>query len=127
VKPVVERCWTLLGQQRGRIWYCRRVRQTSGERSSVRFDGSWTLNREETHGDVVGFVHTHPDGPALPSQRDVRTMHAWCGAFGKALLCLIICPESVRGFRFEAEAPPRALKLIELFRRGVVIGLEEHA
>ena len=42
----------------------------------MRFDGAWVLDREETHGDVVGFLHTHPDGPATPSQRDVRTIRA---------------------------------------------------
>jgi proteasome lid subunit RPN8/RPN11 len=50
------------------------------------------MNREEKHGDVVGFLHTHPDGPAAPSKRDLRTMRAWWSAFGKPLLYLIASP-----------------------------------
>ena len=123
---VVEQCWTLLGRRRGRVWCCRRVRRASGERVSVRFDGAWALRREETHGDVVGFLHTHPDGPTSPSGRDVRTMRAWCGAFGKPLLCLIASPEpGVRGFRFDDdESSGCELEVVELFLRGVVIGVD---
>jgi proteasome lid subunit RPN8/RPN11 len=122
---VAEQCWTLLGQHRGRIWYCRRVRRTSGDRVSVRFDGAWVLDREETHGDVVGFLHTHPDGPATPSPRDVRTMRAWCSALGKPLLCLIASPEGIRGYRFDDdESSGTALGMVELFPRGVVIGVD---
>jgi proteasome lid subunit RPN8/RPN11 len=125
VKFVVEQCWTLLGEYRGRIWYCRRVRRTSGQRASVNFDGAWALQREETHGDVVGFVHTHPDGPASPSDRDVRTMRAWCSAFGKPLLCVIASPDTVRGYRFSNdESADKALETVETFPRGVVIGVD---
>lgn len=125
MKLVAEQCWTLLGQHRGRIWYCRRVRHSRGERTSVRFDAVWVLGHEETHGDVVGFLHTHPDGPAAPSPRDVRTMRAWCSAFGKPLLCLIAAPDEVRGYRFDDDASVgTALSLIEMFPRGVVIGVD---
>lgn len=125
LKPVVEQCWILLGEHRGRIWRCRRMLPVSGERASVRFDGAWVLSREETHGDVVGFLHTHPDGPATPSGRDVRTMRAWCGAFGKPLLCVIASPTGVRGFRFDDdESKGDALETVEAFPRGVVIGVD---
>jgi len=125
LRPVAEQCWTLLGRLRGRIWYCRRVRRSRGDRASVHFDGAWVLDREEAHGDVVGFLHTHPEGPAAPSQRDVRTIRAWCSAFGKPLLCLIAAPEEVRGYRFDDdESVGEALSLVELFPRGVVIGVD---
>jgi proteasome lid subunit RPN8/RPN11 len=125
VKAAVEHCWTLLGERRGRIWLCRRVQPSQGERTSVRFDGARVLEREETHGDVVGFLHTHPDGPASPSERDVRTMRAWCGAFGKPLLCLIDGPDGLRGFRFDdGESFGRELQVAATFRRGVVIGVD---
>jgi proteasome lid subunit RPN8/RPN11 len=125
LKSVVEQCWTLLGQRRGRIWFCRRVRPSSGERTSVRFDGAWVLEREEAHGDVLGFLHTHPDGPPSPSGRDVRTMRAWCAAFGKPLLCLIATPECIRSYRFDDdESRGEELELVELFPRGVVIGVD---
>jgi proteasome lid subunit RPN8/RPN11 len=125
MKPVVEQCWTLVGGRRGCIWLCRRVRRASGERASVRFDGAWTLEREETHGDVAGFLHTHPDGPASPSDRDVRTMRAWVRAFGKPLLCLIADPDALRGYRFDtAESAGKSLALTQAFPRGVVIGVD---
>ncbi len=127
MKSIVEQCWVLLGRRRGRIWYCRRVRQSSGERTSVRFDAAWVLNREEQHGDVVGFLHTHPDGPTTPSQRDVRTIRAWCSSFGKPLLCLIAVSEGVRGYRFDdAESAGTELSMVEMFPRGVVIGVDAH-
>jgi proteasome lid subunit RPN8/RPN11 len=83
------------------------------------------LEREEKHGDIVGFLHTHPDGPASPSGRDVRTMRAWCGAFGKPLLCLIVDPDGVRGYRFDDDTSEgQALDIAETFARGVVIGVD---
>jgi proteasome lid subunit RPN8/RPN11 len=125
LKPVVEQCWTLLGEHRSRIWLCRRVRQVGGERVSVRFDGDWTLKREEKYGDVVGFLHTHPDGPASPSARDVRTMRAWCSAFGKPLLCVIASPVGLRGYRFDDdESAGERLAIVESFSSGVVVGVD---
>lgn len=122
---VVEQCWTLVGQKRGRIWFGRRLRRQLGQRVQVHFDGPWVLAREEKHGDVIGFLHTHPDGPALPSTRDVRTMRAWCSAFGKPLLCVIASPDGVRAFRFTDDASTGDnLVEVELFPRGVVIGVE---
>jgi proteasome lid subunit RPN8/RPN11 len=127
LKPAVEQCWTLLGERRGRVWFCRRTRRTSGERVSVRFDGAWALRREEDRGDVVGFLHTHPDGPASPSGRDVRTMRAWCIAFGKPLVCLIQSPDGLRGYRFDDDGSTgEALAIVEAFPRGVVIGVDAH-
>jgi hypothetical protein len=91
----------------------------------VRFDGIWVLEREETHGDVVGFLHTHPDGPAIPSDRDLRTMRAWCLAFGKPLLCLIDSPAGICGYRFDGdESNGEPLAVVEAFSRGVVIGVD---
>jgi hypothetical protein len=65
-------------------------------------------------------------GPASPSARDVRTMRAWCGAFGKPLLCLIATPEhDVLGYRFDdSESTGEMLELVELFPRDVVIGVD---
>jgi proteasome lid subunit RPN8/RPN11 len=91
----------------------------------VSFDGPWVLEREERRHDVLGFLHTHPDGPPTPSHRDVRTMRAWCSAFGKPLLCLIASPEGMRGFRFDDdESEGVALAHVETFARGIVIGVD---
>jgi proteasome lid subunit RPN8/RPN11 len=121
----VERFWTLLGHRRGRIWYARRVLPTAGERLSVRFDAAWVLAREERRGDVLGFYHTHPDGPPRPSRRDLRTMRAWCSAFGKPLLCLIASPEGLAAYRFEDDlSGGERLTVVEEFPRGVVVGVQ---
>lgn len=87
-----EQCWVLLGayDEKEEMWRLRARRQVSGQPASVEADWRWALDREERVGDVAGFAHTHPAGSGVePSQRDVRTMEAWCSAFGKALVCLI--------------------------------------
>jgi proteasome lid subunit RPN8/RPN11 len=122
---VCERCWTLVGERRGRVWHARRVRPSRGEPASVAFDGLWVLEREEKRQDVAGFLHTHPQGPSSPSTRDVRTMRAWCSAFGKPLLCLIAGPQGLHGYRFDDdESQGVPLQIVEAFPRGVVIGVE---
>jgi proteasome lid subunit RPN8/RPN11 len=91
----------------------------------VRFDGLWVLAREEDRGDVIGFYHTHPDGPARPSRRDVRTMRAWCSAFGKPLLCVIASPAGIDGYCFDDDSSEGVpLAVVEVFHRGVVVGVE---
>jgi proteasome lid subunit RPN8/RPN11 len=122
----VEQCWTLVGQRRDRIWCARRLRRAVGEPVLVRFDGRWTLEREERRRDVVGFYHTHPGMPAYPSQRDVRTMRAWCSAFGKPLLCLIAGSDGLRGYLFRDDRSKGVeLALVQRFPRGVIIGVED--
>ena len=45
--------------------------------------------------------------------------------FGKPLLCLIASPEGLGGYRFEDdESGGIELELVEVFPRGVVIGVE---
>ena len=123
--PVVEHCWTLVGRRRGRIWYARRRSLSTGERLRVAFDGPWALRREEERGDVLGFLHTHPDSPARPSRRDVRTMRAWCLALGKPLLCMIESPGGLNGYRFDDdESSGESLEAVQVFPRGVVIGVD---
>jgi len=126
--PSVEQYGTLVGRRRGRIWYARRVHLRKGTAASVRFDGLGVLEREESRGDVLGFFHTHPDGPPRPSQRDVRTMRAWCSAFGKPLLCVIASPDGLAGFQFEDDGSNGVvLETVEVFPRGVLIGVETDA
>ena len=125
--PVVEQCWTLVGRRRGRVWHGRRVRHSTGETASVRFDGLWVLRREEKRRDVLGFFHTHPHGPPTPSARDIRTMRAGCSAFGKPLLCLIASPEGLKGYRFDNDqSKGKELERLQVLPRGVVRGFEAH-
>ena len=87
-----EQCWVLLGSRdtTTEAWRVDVHRPVVGTPSSVDADWSWTLAREESHGDVMGFYHTHPNGAGcLPSPRDILTMQAWCSALGKSQLCLI--------------------------------------
>ena len=123
---VVEQCWTLVGQRRGQIWLGRRVQQTTGEPTSVGFDGQWALDREETEGDVIGFYHTHPGGSSEPSRRDRQTMRAWVGSFGKPLLCLIQSGDHISAFRFENdECNGISMDSCELFPEEFVVVLAQ--
>ncbi len=117
-----ERCWALVGQRRGAFWLARRRRPATGEPTRVEFDAAWTLAREESRGDVVGFCHTHPCGLVGLSPVDVRTMRAWVGALGKPLLCLIETPEGLSAFRFDRDRSRGAqLAACVRFPRGVVV------
>jgi proteasome lid subunit RPN8/RPN11 len=103
----VERCWVLIGRQEGgHTWRFRRRCPSFGGPASVEASWEWALEREERHGDVIGFFHTHPAGAGTqPSSRDVRTMLAWRSALGKPLLCVIAAGKAVEGFVFTKEDP----------------------
>jgi len=119
-----EECWPLVGQRRGRVWHARKLRRTVGEPARVEFDGLAVLAREEQRHDVVGFLHTHPNFPAEPSQRDIDTMHAWVSALGKPLVCLIAGTDGLAGFLF-ADDDSRGVRLmqVETFPRGVMVAV----
>lgn len=118
----------LVGRRRGRIWYARRTGRCVGEIASVEFDGPAVLDREERRHDVVGFLHTHPSSDAVPSRRDLDTMRAWVGAFGKPLLCLIDGCDGLAGYRFDDdESSGLRLSAVERFPRGVVIAVDEES
>jgi len=122
----IEHCWVLLGFHQGPFWFARRQWPTRGEPETVRFDAQRVLQREEQHGDIIGFYHTHPAGPQSPSQRDVRTMRAWCSSFKKHLLCIIESPGSIVAYRFDDdESAGLRLAACELFPRGVVVVADE--
>ena len=125
VSDVREHCWLLVGRRRGRIWYARTIGECVGAPDRVEFDGPAVLAREERRRDVVGFLHTHPSCAATPSRRDLDTMRAWVGAFGKPLLCLIKGRDGLAGYRFDDdESSGEPLLAVEVFPRGVVIGVD---
>ena len=99
------------------VWLVSRREPVSGSAASVEADWAWALSREETCGDVAGFWHTHPPGASLsPSERDGRTMRAWCSALGKPLLCLIAEGDTIGGQVFQDDAaegqPVSAVELV---------------
>lgn len=89
ISKTMEQCWILTGCRCDGGWMLRACRRSSGTRTRVAFDAQWVLDREEFHGDVLGFLHTHPDGPCRPSERDRKTMRAWTRAFGNPMVCVI--------------------------------------
>src|ERR1019366_3872906 len=93
-----EHCWFLLGRAEGDLWYGRMHKMTSGAPCSVAFDADWVLKREEEHGDVVGFIHSHPGMPAVHSSRDDSTMRQWVTCFGRPLACLIMGIDGLRAW-----------------------------
>lgn len=120
-----EACWVLIGRRRGRVWHARLATYSVGRPTTVEFDAASVLEREELRGDVVGFCHTHPSSPAIPSERDLKTMRAWVSAFGKPLLCLIDGIDGLRGYRFDHdECDGQPLLLVERFPRNVLIGVD---
>jgi hypothetical protein len=121
----VEESWALVGARRGKTWLARRVRYRSGETAQVVADGKWALRREETRGDLVGFMHTHPMGGLAPSVRDVRTMRAWCDALGKRLLCVIATPDAIGAWVFDDyTSSGTRLASVELVGKTQLIGVQ---
>lgn len=79
------------------------------------FDGERVLRREEEHGDIIGFYHTHPQGLTSPSARDDKTMTAWSFCFGKPLLCIIGTEAGLRGWIYDWRVDRVEVTAIELF------------
>jgi hypothetical protein len=123
----VEESWTLVGVRHGGTWRCRRLRYRRGQPASVTADGRWALAREESRGDILGFMHTHPMGGLAPSARDVRTMRAWCDALGKSLLCVIATPSAIGAWRFDDyRGDGMRLASVELVGKSQLIGVESN-
>ena len=119
-----EEVAVLVGQRRGRIWHGRLRQRQVGKPASVEFDWRWVLAREERRGDVIGFYHTHPSGLPQPSQRDVRTMRAWVGCFGKPLLCVIESAGLLTGYVFaDDKANGTRLDELQCFPHNIIVGV----
>jgi hypothetical protein len=107
------------------LWYARRLRRTVGGPARVQFDGLAVLAREEKRRDIIGFLHTHPEFPAEPSQRDIATMQAWVSSFGKPLLCLIRGTDGLAGYLFDSDGSRgERLAQAEQFSRGAIVVLD---
>ena len=96
-----EQCWILVGENRDDLWWGKRVQRTEGEPCLVQFDPYYVLERDEKYGDVVGFIHTHPNFSAHYSGRDDLTMKAWVACLGKPLVCCIVGSDGLRAWWYE--------------------------
>lgn len=118
----IELCWTLVGVRQGPFWYAHRRQPTFGKPASVTFDAAWVTARDESHGDILGFYHTHPNGLPTPSKRDDRTMRAWTTSLGRPLLCLIEADRRVHAYLYQQGSLDwTKLAACERLARGVVI------
>ncbi len=81
-----EACGLLIGKMvRGETWIhsVRRARNLEGERTATRYEldpqAFLAADRDarERNLDVVGFWHSHPDAPPVPSETDLSA--AWPG------------------------------------------------
>jgi hypothetical protein len=124
VEGAVEQCAVLIGRREGAIWRAILEQAAVGRPAEVEFDWAWTLEREEARGDVAGFYHTHPAGPAALSSRDVRTMRAWVGSLGKPLLCLIESDGDLAAYLFATDEDP-GRRLSRASRSGVEIEVQD--
>ncbi|MBY0549018.1 MAG: Mov34/MPN/PAD-1 family protein [Candidatus Obscuribacterales bacterium] len=116
-----EQSAVLLGEYRSGIWLATMKWITQGTHDSVSFDWALVLTREEKHGDVLGFFHTHPAGHFVPSQRDHKTMSSWVSCFGKPLLCLIECENNWRAFEHDGNNFTALREVVPFSRRRVVV------
>ncbi len=97
---ISEQCWTLVGISQGSFWQCALIHPHEGKPAEVEFSFDAVEKRDETSGDVLGFLHTHPSGRLDPSRKDVETMRAWTSCLGRPLLCLIAHQQRVEAFVF---------------------------
>jgi proteasome lid subunit RPN8/RPN11 len=102
-----EEYWLLTGHVDRDLWWGKRSQKTEGRPVTVAFDPHYVIKREEDVGDVVGFLHTHPNMTASPSFRDDRTMWSWVCALGKPLVCCILGADGLRAWWYDDdESPP---------------------
>lgn len=116
-----EQSWICTGGTLDRLWYGHLSHESEGHPGAVGFPYQWVMDREESKGDIVGFMHTHPGMMASPSLRDDATMHQWVMCFGKPLLCLIEGNNGLRGYLyFDDESDPIPCYTVKQFGQLVV-------
>jgi|YNPNPStandDraft_1061719.scaffolds.fasta_scaffold117163_2 proteasome lid subunit RPN8/RPN11 len=64
---------------------------------------------ERAGWEVIGFYHSHPDWPALPSQEDMRL--AWSGHYYLIVSVIERHPATVTVWRLADDAPRRFLEV----------------
>lgn len=97
----------LIGGIVGRYWWGVGHWDAEGSPGGVGFNHKVVMDRQVSHGDVVGFFHTHPSMPNSPSHIDYNTMGGWASSFGKPLVCCIRGANGLAAHWFvDDEMPP---------------------
>jgi proteasome lid subunit RPN8/RPN11 len=69
--------------------------ESQGLAGTVSFDWSKCLERHRTHGDVIGWFHTHPPGAQNLSGQDVKSFRSWTVTLGGPRYAVILCEDAV--------------------------------
>jgi proteasome lid subunit RPN8/RPN11 len=119
-----EKCGVIIGHIGERFWAgsCLPIRNRDASPISVAFDAEEVLDNLG----LIGFWHTHPSMPAVPSARDNRTFHAWVGCEGHPLVCVIDGVDGRRAFWFANDESGPEECLCETIQ-GDIIGLVPQA
>lgn len=87
-----EDYFTLVGEREGNIIRCTAIgHESQGLRSKVEFTWRACWDRHVSHGDVVGWFHTHPPGAHGMSGMDENTFQSWLVALGGPRYAVIVC------------------------------------
>jgi len=121
-----EEGWVLIRRFWRGFWLAQRHILSIGKPTCVEIAHEWALKREETHGDVCGFLHTHPSWAAVPSNRDDYTMRSWVLCFGKPLLCAIDGVDGLRGYWYKTDDGPPVEQKIFRIPFNIIVGKRFH-
>lgn len=113
-----EQSLLLVGEYKLGVWLCRvdpRTRKV-GDVGSVGFDWEYVIKRADKVGDLVGWIHTHPEGFPEISQRDRDTMKAWYNYLGVPLICAIATSAGVKAWLYDDIYDGFPMEVIEFKR-----------
>lgn len=107
-----EECHILLGH-RGRWAFAAKYdRYSVGQPSSVAFDPEYVWEHRDR---LIGFAHSHPAWPGVPSDTDNRTMGAMVNCLGRPLLCCIRGTDGFRAWWYvDDENPPAETRVLRI-------------
>lgn len=110
-----EECWILTGHRGRWAWRASYDRYTVGQPASVAFDPEYAWEHRDR---IIGWAHTHPHWPAIPSSTDTETMGAMCNCLGRPLLC---CIDGTDGFGawwyLSDEVPPIETRVLRIGKK----------
>jgi hypothetical protein len=106
----------MIGKVFGRYWIARSLGDDAeGNPGQVGFNWKKIDERETSHGDIVGFYHTHPHCAGQPSSTDYKTMGTWTVSFGRPLLCLIEGTDGLNANWFKDDETRHAVGKVRKF------------